>query len=227
MTQLILAVVVFVGGHVLISGTGLRTILVGRIGEKAFLGLFSVFALATLVWVAMAYRVAPVVPAWEPPASLRWLTFVLVALAVWLVVAGVMTRNPSSAGQTDALKAPGAARGVLAVTRHPVMWGIAAWSIGHLLARGDQAALIMFGGFAVLALAGSLSQERKMLAKYGADWGAFASATSHLPFAAIAAGRAHFRPSEIGWRSPAVALVVFIAVLAAHPWLFGVSPLPG
>ncbi len=227
MTQLILSVVVFVGGHVLISGTGLRSALVRGVGERAFQGVFSVFALATLVWVALAYRVAPIVPAWAPPAGLRWLTFVLVALAVWLVVAGVMTRNPSSAGQADALKTPGAARGVFAVTRHPVMWGIAAWSIGHLLARGDQASAIMFGGFVVLALAGSVSQERKMQAKYGADWDGFASATSHIPFAAIATGRVRFRPSEIGWRSPAIALVVFIVLVAAHGWVFGVSPLPG
>ncbi len=227
MSQLIIAVIVFVGGHVVISGTGLRAALVRGVGEKAFQGLFSVFALATLVWVALAYRAAPVTVAWEPPASLRWLTFVLVALAVWLVVAGVTTRNPSLAGQGDALKSASSARGVFAVTRHPVMWGITAWSIGHVLARGDQASLLMFGGFTVLALAGSLSQERKKRAQYGTDWDAFASATSHVPFAAIATGRAAFRLSEIGWRSPAIALVVFIGLIAAHPWMFGVSPLPG
>ncbi len=226
MNQLSLAVIVFVGGHVLISGTGLRSMLVRRIGEKAFQGLFSVFALATLVWLAIAYRSAPIVPAWEPPSSLRWLTFFLVALATWLVVAGVITRNPSAAGQSHALKAPGATGGIFAVTRHPVMWGILLWSIGHLLARGDQASMIMFGGFAVLALAGSLSQERKMREKHGADWDAFTNATSHLPFAAIATGRAHFRPSEIGWRSPAIALAVFVILLVLHPWIFGVSPLP-
>jgi len=226
MMQLILSVVVFVGGHMLISGTGLRAVLVRQVNERAFAGLFSVFALATLVWVIMAYRVAPLVPAWAPPVGLRWMTLVLVALAVWLVLAGVMTRNPSLTGQASALKAPGATHGVFAVTRHPVMWGIAAWSIGHLLVRGDQASMIMFGGFAVLALIGSLSQERKLQAKHGADWHAFANATSHLPFAAIVAGRAHFRPSDVGWRSPALALIVFVGLLAAHSWAFGVSPLP-
>lgn len=226
MTELLLAVVLFVGGHVFISGTGLRTVLVNRIGENAFRGLFSVFALGTLVWVVMAYRVAPLVPVWDPPLGLRWLTLVLVALGVWLVVAGLMSRNPISSGQTDRFTSDAAARGVLAITRHPFMWGVTLWAVGHLLARGDQAALIMFGGFAVLALAGSSSQDRKMRAKHGANWDAFARATSLVPFAAIIAGRAQLRLSEIGWRSTAVALVVFIVLFAGHSWVIGVSPLP-
>lgn len=227
MSHLMFAVIAFVGGHVLISGTGLRAILISRIGEKAFRGLFSVFALSTLVWVVMAYRAAPMIVVWDPPPGLRWLTLVLVAFAVWLVVASVTRSSQRSMANDDGRKTADAAGGVLAITRHPMMWGIVSWAVGHLLARGDQASLLLFGGIAILAIAGSLSQDRKQRARAGDDWASYANATSHVPFAAIATGRAKLKPSEIGWLSPIIALVVFVGLIAAHQWAFGVSPLPG
>lgn len=223
---LFIAVAVFVGGHFVISGTPLRAVIIGVIGQRAFMGLFSVFALATLVWVILAYRAAPYVPLWEAGAALRWINLVLVALAAIFVVCGAATRNPTLTMQDNALKAPDPAPGILAVTRHPMMWGIACWALGHLLVRGDGAGAIMFGGFLVLALGGSLSQERKKKAAHGNDWARFAAATSYLPFVAIGAGRARFSLPAIGWVRLAAAVVVYVVLLGLHAHLFGVSPLP-
>jgi uncharacterized membrane protein len=47
-----------------------------------------------------------------------------------------------------------------------------------------------------------------------------------VPFAAIAAGRNRFAPAEIGWRPLALGVVLWAVLLWAHPWIFGVSPLP-
>ena len=49
--------------------------------------------------------------------------------------------------------------------------------------------------------------------------------TSHVPFVAIAQGRNHLAWREIGWLRPAIGIAAFVVLLAAHPWLFGVSPL--
>jgi uncharacterized membrane protein len=45
-----------------------------------------------------------------------------------------------------------------------------------------------------------------------------------VPFLAIAQGRNTLELAEIGWRRLAMALVLYVAFLGAHPWLFGVSP---
>ena len=67
--------------------------------------------------------------------------------------------------------------------------------------------------------------DRKLAARRGADWQRFADASSNLPFAAILAGRQRLVLAEIGWWRIALALVIYVALLAAHPWLFGASPL--
>jgi uncharacterized membrane protein len=37
-------------------------------------------------------------------------------------------------------------------------------------------------------------------------------------------GRNRLVPGEIGWLTPAIAVVAWIVLLVAHPWLFGVAP---
>ena len=48
--------------------------------------------------------------------------------------------------------------------------------------------------------------------------------TSNVPFAAILAGRNQLRLAEIGWVKIGVGLAVYVVVLLAHPYLFGVRP---
>ncbi len=226
MFNLAAAVVVFISGHVLFSGTELRESLVRCAGERVFRAIFSLFAAATLVWLVLAYRTAPHVPVWEPPLGLRWATLVLTAFAVWLVVAGAVTRNPAMMGREQALEGAGPPRGVLAVTRHPMMWGIVVWAVAHLLARGDLAAILLFGGLGALACLGLLSQDRKMHHRLGEDWERTVATTSQLPFAAMLAGRARLTLADLGWRAPLVAVVVFVAFLFLHPLVLGLRALP-
>ena len=114
---------------------------------------------------------------------------------------------------------------MLRVTRHPTMWAFALWGIGHIIANGDLAALIMFGSIIVLALVGTRLIDARYEAKLGDAWRNFAATTSNLPFAAILAGRQSLALGEIGGWRIALAIGLFAVVLAAHPWLFGVSPL--
>ena len=53
--SLIAACALFVGSHFLLSHP-LRAPLVGRMGEKGFLGLYSLVALVSFGWMAWAYR---------------------------------------------------------------------------------------------------------------------------------------------------------------------------
>ena len=217
MTQLALASAAFVGVHYL-SSTPLRAALVKALGENAYLGLYSLLSLAALGWMIWAYVHAPLAILWP---GLRHLPAAVMPFALVLLACGLMTPNPSAVGQQGALASPDAVRGMLRVTRHPMRWGIALWGLAHLLARGDAAALIFFGGIALLALTGTRAIDARKAAALGEDWARFAAATSNVPFAAIVAGRNAFRPGEIGWTKMLTGLALYAVLLFAHPYLFG------
>jgi len=220
MTHLALATAAFVGMHYL-SSTPLRAALVKALGENAYLGLYSLVSVATLGWMIWAYPRAPAATLWP---GLRLAPLALMPVALVLFTCAVMTRNPSAVLQQGALRSPDAVRGILRVTRHPMMWAFALWGLCHLLARGDAASLIFFGGFVLLALSGTLLIDARKAATLGEDWKRFAAATSNIPFAAIIAGRNSFRPGEIGWTKILTGLALYAGLLVLHPTLFGARP---
>lgn len=223
MLALVLAVVLFVGSHLLLSGPRLRNVLVGQLGEGMFRALYVVAALITLTMAVMAWRQAPFVPLFEPGPGLRHLSLVVMPLAFILLVGALTGRNPSALGQQVGDGDP--ATGFLRITRHPLMWAVALWGIVHVLANGDLAALVLFGGLAFLALFGTVQQDRKLQARPDPRWREFLAVTSHLPFAAILARRQRLVLGEIGWWRPLLGLALFVVVLLAHLWLFGAAVL--
>jgi uncharacterized membrane protein len=220
LAQLVLATLAFVVTH-FASNTPLRGAVAGAFGEKAWLGLYSLVAFATIGWMAWAYAKAPSQPLWP---GLRLAPLLVMPVALLLLAGGLMTRNPSAVMQERALKSKEPARGVIRVTRHPVMWAIGLWAAVHVLARGDLASLVLFGGFLVVAAVGTVLIDARKARTLGEDWKRFAALTSSVPFGAIVAGRNRFVAAEIGWRVVLVALAAYVALLAAHPYLFGARP---
>lgn len=224
--HVLMAALLFVGGHFVLSSQALRSPLEARLGPWVFRGLYSLVALVAFVWLIWAYARAPYVALWSPAIGPRLITFIVMPLALFLVVAGSAVSNPTVVGQEPSLAAENPAPGILAVTRHPVMWGIALWALSHIPSNGDAASLVLFASFAVLALGGAAHIDQRRGHAYPEQWRRFTALTSHLPFAAVIEGRNTIKPSEIGWRPVVLALVVFVVLLALHRWLLGVSPLP-
>lgn len=225
MTTLVLAGVAFVGIHVCIAGTRLRDRLVAALGEGPYLGLFSLLSVGTLWWMVQAYRGAPVLPLWPPVPGLRAVAPLVMVVAMGLVVVGLVTPSPTATGGTGVLARDDAARGMLRVTRHPFLCGVALWAALHLLLAGTAAAVAFFGALLLLALIGPRSIDARRRRAFGARWERFAAQTSIVPFAAIAAGRNRLVVGEIGaWRL-ALAAVAYLAVLLLHGRLFGVPAL--
>jgi uncharacterized membrane protein len=220
--QLLLATLVFLGTH-FVPSTPLRGALIGALGQRVYLGIYSLVAAATIAWMSWAYAKAPFQPLWQVP-GLKVLALVVMPFALILLAGGVMTRNPTAVMQEAAFKANEPARGVIRVTRHPIMWGILLWAAVHVLARGDLASLVFFGGFLFLAALGTVLMDARKAAALGADWKRFAAVTSNVPFGAIASGRNRFRFEEIGWKRVGVGLALYVVLLAAHPYLFGARP---
>ena len=233
MTNLIAAALVFLGIHLLISGTRVRDALVGALGERPYMGLFSLLSLGVIVWLAMAFNQAGAMPGSAADPFLYDLgrgahdaALPIVAIAFLLGVPGLLTPNPTSVNAEKLAAKADTVRGVLRITRHPFLWGTAIWSADHLSTNGDQAGVIFFGTFLLLSLFGTISIDAKRRRKLGPAWESFAAQTSNVPFAAILSGKNSFRAGEyFDWRF-AVAAILFLALLFAHVHIFGVSPLP-
>lgn len=224
---LILATAAFVGAHLVLSSLPVRDCLVAVLGETGFRAAYSFAAMALLAWVIFAYNAAPYVAVWAPPIGLRHLSLTLMPVACVLVVAGLASRNPTAVGADTAAVAAAGPVGIFRIARHPVMWGVALWGFAHLLANGDAAGMILFAGMSVLALGGAAHSDARHRASAGEAWAAYRAQSSFVPFAALLARRTSWRPREIGWARLLGGLALYALLLLVHPWLFGVSPLPG
>jgi uncharacterized membrane protein len=230
MTMLVAAVAVFLLIHLLISGTRVRDAITGVIGQGPYMGLFALASIGVLTWAGFAYAAArrgPDPDFWAATPATEWIQLGVTLVAFLLAVPGLLTPNPTSVRQEAALERPDAVKGVLRITRHPFLWGVALWAAGHLMVNGDLASLILFGSLLVLAVFGTLSIDAKRRRALGETWDAFAQKTSAVPFAAIVQGRQKLALGEIGWWRLALAVAIWAALIWAHPFIFGVSPLPG
>lgn len=225
MTVLVTAAFAFFLLHRLVSAGPLRAPLVQRFGETTFLKLFGGASLACLSWLTLGYWLAST---GQPPSrwatgNISWLIWPLEFLATVMIAAGVLARNPGTAGQLDAISEPDVVRGVLRIARHPFLWGMTIMSIGHMISDPDVATLIYFGTLAALAATGTVSIDQKRRSRLGGEWLQFAAKTSNIPFAAIIQGRQTLHLREIGWRPLYASMGLFALVIIAHV-LFGASP---
>jgi uncharacterized membrane protein len=222
MLNLTFAAVAFVAAHFLISSTGLRPLLVARLGERAYAGLFSAQAFALIAWMAVAFRAAPRDRLlWTLPGDTQ-IVLTLMPLALILAIGGFTAPNPTAVMQPSPGGADWQPKGILAVTRHPVMWAFGLWALLHILANGDLAGLIFFGAFTVLALFGTLAIDAKKRRTWTPEsWQAFTATTSNLPFLAVLQRRTKLDWKGL-WKPIVIAAVIDLAiVLWLHPYVIG------
>lgn len=227
---LVAATALFVGGHFLLSSRALRVPLVRALGPSGFQLAYSALAAVSLVWMIAAYRAAPYIELWAAPPALAWLPILVMPFALILAVAGVTTPSPTMVGaeRMVADERPDLpTHGIMTITRHPFLWGVALWAGSHIPVNGDIASLIFLGGLLALSLGGMRHIDQRRASALGAAWGPVELTTSTLPFAAIASGRATLDLPGIGWWRPVVALGLYVVLLHVHGPLIGVSPLPG
>jgi uncharacterized membrane protein len=218
--MLAVAALVWIGVHVGIAGTTVRSALAARLGERGFRIAFSVASVAAIVFLVQSYNAAPTAPLWTAPEWLRWVLALLMLVTFVLFVASVTAPNPTAVGGERALRRE--PRGIQRITRHPMLWSFALWAAVHMLGNGDTASLLFFGAFGVTALAGMPSIDAKVRARDPAAWEPYVARTSILPFGAIAAGRNRLLPAEIGWLPVAIGLALWLALLLLHRTIFGV-----
>lgn len=236
MTELLLAVAVFIASHSLPATPAIRRRLIGWLGRGGYMAGYSALSLGLLVWIGVAYRAAPYVGLWGPDLRLHWVPVLGMPVVCLLVVWGLLTANPLSlslrqaAVPTERGASPQEpASPLLRVTRHPVLWGLALWAAVHLTANGDGASVILFGLMGGLALGGMRMMDRRRRTQLGEDrWRDLAAAAPTLNLKAVP-GLLAVSGGVGGWRVLAVvgaAALLYGGLILAHAPVIGVSPLP-
>lgn len=228
--HLLAAAAFWLAVHIGLAGTPLRGGLVGTLGANGFRGVFSVLSVVGLGLLIWTYNRASQSEAfyglWVPERWMYWVTFLVMPVALLLFVGSVSGPNPTAVGAEGLLQRPDPARGILRITRHPMLWSFVLWAAAHMVPNGDFASLVLFGTILITALYGMPSIDRKRAAADPQGWAAFAGKTSIVPFAAIMAGRNQLALSEIGLWRVGVALAAWIVLFMVHGPVLGVSAIP-
>ena len=213
MGEVLIAAAAFVGTHFLLSHQ-LRAPLVARVGERGFAGIYSLVAFATLIWLARAYRAAPAGDPLWPVGDGLWAIATIVMLVASVLFMGSLVRNPALPDPGGKAKPVPEARGVYAITRHPMMWAFALWGGVHILVYPDPSNVALASAIIILALAGAHMQDRKKARLQPDFWPEWERRTSYLPFAAIVGGRA--RIGTLGGHALGGGVVLWLAATWAH-----------
>ena len=188
MNNLIFSAALFVGTHFLLSHP-LRAPLAGRMGERGFQIVYSVVAIATFILMVRAFQGMPAeLPLW-PVGDAVWALASLIVLFASILFVGSLIGNPALAAPGAAKAAAAPARGVFAITRHPMMWGFALWAVAHMLVVPTLGQILLCGALILLALGGSLGQDSKKAKLMGAAWQDWQTRTAFVPFAGQLSGR--------------------------------------
>ena len=146
MTLLIAGLILFLGIHTLPMFTATSSTLKAKLGEGGYKGLFTLVAVVGFILIIYGYGTArfegaPII--YDPPFWLRHVTMLLmVPVFIFLIAAYVPCH-------------------IKRVLKHPMLVAIKIWALAHLLANGDLASLLLFGGFLVWAVVDRISVKRR------------------------------------------------------------------
>lgn len=218
----VIAAFAFVGTHFALSHP-LRSPLVARLGEQGFMGVYSLVALATMAWMAHAYSAAPATPPLWDVGPLLWLLVTAIMWIASVLLVGSFFRNPAFPDPRVEKSPPPEPAGVFAITRHPMMWSFALWTVAHMLVFPVAANFVVTAAILILALVGAALQDRKKVRMLAAFWPEWMRRTGFVPFAAFATGRVRLASLWPGIVAIAGGTLLWLAATWAHLPLAGVA----
>jgi uncharacterized membrane protein len=138
MGLLVTGLIVFLGLHsIRIFAEDWRTRTIAKVGDKTWKGVYSLISLvgfALIVWGFSIAREEPVF-VWAPPVGMRHLASLLTLIAFVLLAATYVPGNS-----------------IKARLHHPMVLSVKVWALSHILANGNLAHILLFGGFLVWAV---------------------------------------------------------------------------
>lgn len=222
MIAFLTALVVFVGLHVAPAATRLKAAAVGRVGRRAYLIVYSLLSSGALAAVVITASSAPYIEIWPYSSLGAWAALSASLAGCVMIALGAARPNALSVSFVPATEPPAQTEaGVLAITAHPVLWGFALWAGGHLAANGDLVSAILFGGLLAFSLVGMRVLERRAERLLGpaamANWRAPRDGPTRTRLSSLVRRRVALEALA--------GVLLFAALLAAHPWAIGVDPL--
>ena len=197
----------------------IRTWLQARLGRGGFTLAYSLLSVAVLAWLIGAAGRAPYVQLW---GWAPWQAYVPLSamLPVCLILALSVARpNPFSFGGARNDRFDPSRPGIVRWARHPLLLALALWAAAHVVPNGDLARVILFGSFAGFAILGGRLVDRRKRREMGADWHRLQAAVARAPKVSLPISGAALMRLVTG-------AALYSALLWAHPFLFGVSPIP-
>ena len=212
-TEIALLWAAFTASHLGLASVRVEPRLRAKLGDAAFLGLYSLVALAIFVPLMRLYFTNRHAGEWlwaiPVGAPLRAVLYALMTVGLVLTIGAFVKPSPASV-------APGKAEvaGIYRVTRHPMVLGLGLiWAL-HLIPNASSADVAFFGGFVAFSLAGAWHQDARKLQAPPAGFAAFHAATAFLPFTRAGALRGLREISPLVW---ALGLAAALAARWLHP----------
>ena len=185
---LIVGLAVFLATHVFVSFREARASVIERVGLSLYRTLFAIVSLvglALIIWGYAQYRAHDLIQLWSPPAFMRHITIGLVFFAAIFIVAAFFPSH------------------IKTRLKHPMLAGVKAWALAHLLSSGDLGSVLLFGTFLAWGVYARIAAKRR------GDIGAAAT------------------PAPDGWTSDVIVVALGTAIFLAlgfwfHPYVIGV-----
>jgi len=176
---LLLSCIAFLATHLLMSHP-LRGPLVRAMGEGPFRGLYSLIALITFGGMIYFYHAIgrEAYHMWDA-GDAGWIAGTILMWLAAILFVGSFVGNPALVGARGPRGGPS---GVLAITRHPMMWSFAIWAAVHMMIIAEFKSVIFDGTIIIMALAGAAGQDRKKSNLMGNSWHEWTAQTAFVPF---------------------------------------------
>jgi uncharacterized membrane protein len=151
MNLLILGIIIFFSIH-LVPILPIKNILINRLGENKYKGLFSLIALVGLLIIIYGFSRADFYPIWDPLPYSKEIALALMPISIVLLTAANVQTN------------------IKRFIKHPMLIGILIWSFVHLIANGDLRSIILFASFGVYALIDIIFSKKVLMTNNTANY---------------------------------------------------------
>ncbi len=151
MNLLILGIIIFFSIH-LVPILPIKNILINRLGENKYKGLFSLIALVGLLIIIYGFSRADFYPIWDPLPYSKEIALALMPISMILLAAANIQTN------------------IKRFIKHPMLIAVLIWSFVHLIANGDLRSIMLFGSFGVYALIDIIFSKKVLTTNIAANY---------------------------------------------------------
>ncbi|MBP9792342.1 MAG: hypothetical protein KBC27_03930, partial [Rickettsiales bacterium] len=115
--------------------------------------------------------------------------------------------------------------GIVAITRHPILWAMFLWAASHIFPNGSLSLVIVFSICMLFSLFGMKLIDLRMQKSLGKDvWKELSRNTSIIPFGALTKSTIWSIFTRDDLYRVIIGLILYYASLHFHQYILGVNP---